>query len=150
MKRKLLFDNEKDYQIIRLKEIISSFIKYDKERKQYYSKVIQRLGELESFIEEIEDGKDDVRILENKIWKQREALNILKHKIEILKNDRDIPVHYEHLSDIMAINEYLRKQNEDLNKSLNAVRELSFEYYKYMKDNNLLNNFTEWKENLNL
>lgn len=141
MNRKLLFDNEKDYQVMRLKEIISSFIKYDKERKKYYSKAIQRLGELESFIEEIEDAEDDVKKLECKIWKQRETLNILNNKIEILKRGKDIPTHYEYLSDIMAVNEYLRKQNDGLNKSLDVVRNQNNEYYEYLKSNNLLDDF---------
>ena len=53
-----LFDDPKDLEIVKLKLAIENFKKYDEERKKYYAKAMQRLGELEAFMEEIED-KDD-------------------------------------------------------------------------------------------
>lgn len=68
-----LFD-KKDKEIFRLRLIIDKFKKYDKERKEYYSNSLRRLGELESMFSEIGDDINK-STLANKILNQREALS---------------------------------------------------------------------------
>ena len=55
MINEILFDNPKDAQIAKLKMEIEAFKKYDAERKEYYAKSLQRLGELEVWYDEIND-----------------------------------------------------------------------------------------------
>lgn len=45
--------NPKDIEIAKLKLTIEKFKRYDAERKQYYSNALQRLGELESYVQEL-------------------------------------------------------------------------------------------------
>lgn len=51
-----LFDDPKDAEIARLKLCISRFKEYDQKRKQFYADKLQRLGELESYVQELESG----------------------------------------------------------------------------------------------
>lgn len=50
-----ILQNPKDVQIAKLKLAIKNFKKYDEERKIYYSNALQELGELKSYIAELED-----------------------------------------------------------------------------------------------
>lgn len=62
-----------------LKGSIIAFKKYDEERKQYYSEVSQRIGELESYILELEHDKGLEELVRlNKEYKHQ--LNILTKK----------------------------------------------------------------------
>lgn len=75
---KLKIENE------RLKKTIQSFKEYDEERKKYCSSLAVKVGELESYIEALED--DDFigqLIKKNKIYK--EQLRILNAKAYIAK-----------------------------------------------------------------
>ena len=45
--------SDKDLEIANLKLAIKKFKEYDKRRKDYYAKSMQRLGELESYFEEL-------------------------------------------------------------------------------------------------
>lgn len=63
---KLKLENE------RLKDTILSFKRYDEERKKYYSDLAVKVGELESYIEELEQGKTIKDLIaKNNIYRQQ-------------------------------------------------------------------------------
>ena len=65
--------------IQKLKGSIIAFKKYDEERKQYYSEVSQKIGELESYILELEHDSGLEKIIRlNKEYKHQ--INILTKK----------------------------------------------------------------------
>ena len=65
--------------IQKLKGSIIAFKKYDEERKQYYSEVSQKIGELESYILELEHDSELEKIIRlNKEYKHQ--INILTKK----------------------------------------------------------------------
>lgn len=74
----------KDLEIARLKLIIEKFKKYDAERKQYYSKALQRLGGLEEYIEEIESNSV-ISKLKKKVKEQEKHLAYLNRIITVNK-----------------------------------------------------------------
>lgn len=80
MLNKKLFDDPKDAEIARLKMTIEKFKEYDKKRKEYYAGKMQRLGELESFVQEMECGRKS----------GESELIIAKQKITIGKLNRVI------------------------------------------------------------
>lgn len=68
------------FKINRLQQQIEAFKKYDEERKQYYSKILTRLGQAESYVEELEyiikDLKAEKFVIKlNEYKKQLAALN---------------------------------------------------------------------------
>lgn len=107
----------KDLEIRKLKNIISKFKKYDEERKAYYSESLKRLGELESYVQELEE---DRTIREQKmairVTKQKEEINKLRTLIElqeIPEGDKE-----EFMSLVTVSNPELRKQNKALRKTV--------------------------------
>ena len=50
------FYDKKDFIIAVLKRKINSFKEYDAERKKHYAGLEQKVGELESYIDELENG----------------------------------------------------------------------------------------------
>lgn len=58
MMNKNLIGDQKDVEIARLKMIIEKFKKYDKDRTEFYAKKMQRLGELESYVIELEEKSE--------------------------------------------------------------------------------------------
>ena len=120
-----LFDDPKDAEIARLKMCIEKFKEYDKERKEYYAKKMRRLGELESFVQEIEYGRKS----------GESELIIAKQKITIGKLNRVIQSRgiLDKMSDedakriiefdrIMEENKRLKSEIKSLHK---AISELS-------------------------
>ena len=91
MLNETLMDNP---EVNRLKIIISKFKEYDKERKEYYANALIELGQLKSYVEELEES-EDIKIvkLRRKIKAQKAAIkfltdfnNILKLKLEKYEN----------------------------------------------------------------
>lgn len=60
------FYDKKDFIIAVLKRKINSFKEYDAERKKHYAGLEQKIGELESYIDELENGLS-IDSLNNKI-----------------------------------------------------------------------------------
>lgn len=60
------FYDKKDFIIAVLKSKINRFKEYDAERKKHYAGLEQKIGELESYIDELEDGST-IASLNNKI-----------------------------------------------------------------------------------
>ena len=83
------FCDKKDFIISLLKRKINSFKEYDAERKKHYSGLEQKVGELESYIDELENGlgidslNNKIQSLENKIEKQNLIIKELQAKVNI-------------------------------------------------------------------
>ena len=108
MLNKNLMDNP---EVVRLKLTIDSFKKYDNERKEYISNLEFRIGQLESYIEELEDDRDIQSLIEkNKI--KDEQIKILNKKIGFTKIDDDTKLILEMVSKNSLLNEVkkLRRQ----------------------------------------
>lgn len=84
----ILIDNTK---IVNLKKAIVAFKNYDKNRKLYYSEKLRKLGELESFIQELEhnNGIEDlpgyIRNLKSSNTNLRKRIQSLNNKIYMLE-----------------------------------------------------------------
>ena len=93
MLNEILLDQDK-IELNKLKIAIAKFKEYDKERKEYYANVLVELGQLKSYIEELEES-EDIKIvkLRNKVKAQKAAIkyltqynNVLKSKLEKYDN----------------------------------------------------------------
>lgn len=86
MLNELLIGDEKDKEIARLNMIINKFKEYDKERKEYYSKKMKRLGQLESYVDEI-DSDTHITKLKETIKRQQKELSRLNNIISVYKSN---------------------------------------------------------------
>ena len=83
------FCDKKDFIISLLKRKIDNFKEYDAKRKKHYSGLEQKIGELESYIDELENGlgidslNNKIKSLENKIEKQNLIIKELQAKVNI-------------------------------------------------------------------
>lgn len=131
-----LFLDQKDKEIARLKATIEQFKKYDKERKEYYSSKLIRLGQLESYVQEINNSIEDknekdktILRLNQIIHNQRTELRSLQ-KIMSQKNI-DIEQEKENLETIDLVKlkkelKTLKDENIKLKKEIgNLVYRLS-------------------------
>ena len=113
-----LFDDPKDAEIARLKMTIEKFKEYDKERKKYYADKMQRLGELESFVQEIytetEIGKlkEEIMRLRKEVSRLSKEINV--RRIEETRTD-------EELSDVLS-RDALRQRNRKLTEEVVKLR----------------------------
>lgn len=83
------FCDKKDFIISLLKRKIDNFKEYDAKRKKHYAGLEQKIGELESYIDELENGlgidslNNKIQSLENKIEKQNLIIKELQAKVNI-------------------------------------------------------------------
>lgn len=83
------FESRKDFIIALLKRKIDSFKEYDARRKKHYAGLDQKLGELESYIEELENGtvieslRNKIQSLTTKIENQKQVIKELEAKVNI-------------------------------------------------------------------
>lgn len=113
MFNEILMDNP---EVVRLKLTIDSFKKYDNERKEYISNLEFRIGQLESYIEELESDRDIQSLMEkNKI--KDEQIKILNKKIRFTKIDEDTKLILEMVSKDCLLNEI-----KGLKRALTTVR----------------------------
>lgn len=108
----------KDIEIAKLKLTIEKFKKYDAERKQYYSNALQRLGELESYVEELE-ADSVIPKLKEIVTEQRKQLGYLNRVItanqyQLFNNDYT-------LTSAITVNE-LKERNKVLGKEIKNLR----------------------------
>lgn len=110
--------NPKDIKIAKLKLAIENFKKYDAERKEYYASSLQRLGELESYVEELETNSV-IPKLRKKIEEQGKTLAYLNRVITANKyhlfNDDYI------LQCAVNVNE-LKERNKALSREVTNLR----------------------------
>lgn len=123
MLNKDLFDSAKDAEIAKLKQTIERFKAYDKQRQEYYSSSIQRLGELESYISELEDSKRSDN-LEAVISQQRATIRHLNKLIQVYKIERDRDI--QALDGEIALDN-IKRENESLRSQLKSLRKTNKE-----------------------
>lgn len=129
MMNKDLFDSPKDAEIARLRNIIKRYKDYDEKRNKYYRDNMRRLGELESYFEELQDNKDN---LMGVIIRQRDALSRLNKIIKVYKiencNQSD-----NTLNEVLTI-DTLKRENKSLRERCKNLKEsLSAAIYKLSK-----------------
>lgn len=78
-----------------LEKTIKAFKEYDAERKQYYAEVIDRIAELESYIDELE-AKHGIVHMKERLRKSKDANKALQAKVYLSKR-------FEDMADITAI-----------------------------------------------
>lgn len=126
MLNKKLFDDTKDAEIARLKMTIEKFKEYDEERKKYYADKMQRLGELETFVQEI-DTETEIGKLKSQIIDLKKQLGALSLKMQVYRiEDNRTP---EELSDIIS-KDSLRQKNKKLTDEVIKLRKEKSEWIK--------------------
>lgn len=113
MLNKDLIDNP---EVVRLKLTIDSFKKYDNERKEYISNLEFKIGQLESYIEELENDRD-IQSLKEKNKIKDEQLKVLHQKLAFSRIDEDTKLILEIVSKDSLINEI-----KGLKRALTTVR----------------------------
>lgn len=126
MLNKKLFDDPKDAEIARLKMTIEKFKEYDKERKKYYADKMQRLGELESYIQEI-DTETEIGKLKSQIIDLKRQLGALSLKVQVYRIEENRTP--EELSDIIS-RDSLRQKNKQLTDEVIKLRKEKSEWIK--------------------
>ena len=114
MLNKDLFDDKKDAEIARLKMTIEKFKEYDQKRKQYYNEKMERLGELESLVQEMEDGED----MGAKLIRYKNRLSYLEQLIRAKNIQEDMSL--EESKEIIKFNEY-KSKNEELRSRIKSM-----------------------------
>lgn len=121
------FYDKKDFIIAVLKRKINSFKEYDAERKKHYAGLEQKIGELESYIDELENGlgidslNNKIQSLEKKIEKQNLIIKELQAKVNIslfddtksFKELESIANNLKSFNNMKLTNKGLRKQLKD-------------------------------------
>lgn len=123
-----LFEDKKDAEIARLRMAIEKFKEYDEERKKYYAKSLQRLGELESLVQEFED-KQDVNI---RLARYKMRLSYLEQLVRAKKIQEDMTL--DEAKGIIGYNQFKEKQKELQNR----IKSLSENVSKLMSENTIL------------
>lgn len=118
MLNKKLFDNPKDAEIARLKMMIEKFKEYDKERKKYYADKMQRLGELESYVQEL-DTETEIGKLKDTIMGLRKEVSRLSKEIQVRRIEETRTD--EELSDVLS-RDALRQRNKKLTEEVVKLR----------------------------
>lgn len=120
---KALIGDRKDIEIARLKMIIEKFKKYDKERTEFYADKMQRLGELESYVIELEEKQETGKI-EAKINDLRNQLSTLNKVIQYNKmivpekEQMDLCLNYNNLKNR---NKNLSDENKKLRDTISQL-----------------------------
>lgn len=115
MLNKELIGDNKDVEIARLKNTIEKFKEYDKERKAYYEEKMIRLGQLESYMQELESSPDSKKLVDLQKENSR-----LKKIIEASKIETDVDMSNVELK-VKVIN--LKKRNSDLQSIIKRQKE---------------------------
>lgn len=113
----------KEIIIGKLKSKIEAFKKYDKERQAYYKDALNRLGQLESYFEEVDTGGS----LRDKIERQRTEISRL---LTLLKYNKieDIPDInlQEAIIEIDSLRSQLTKANAKIVRQQNSINDLIY------------------------
>lgn len=123
MINKGLIGDRRDVEIARLKMMIEKFKKYDKDRTEFYAKKMQRLGELESYVIELEE-KSETGKLEAKIKDLRNQLSTLNKVIQYNKmivpekEQMDLCLNYNNLKNR---NKNLSDENKKLKDTISQL-----------------------------
>ena len=115
-----------------LEKAIEAFKEYDAERKQYYAEVIDRVAELESYIDELET-KHGIVHMKERLRKSKDANKALQAKIYLSKRFEDMA----DITAIVAMNKNVLldkiKEKEKLIKELRAGRDKMLSKIAYLE-----------------
>ena len=128
MLNKELFEDPKDSEIARLRMTIEKFKEYDKERKKYYADKMQRLGELESYVQEI-DTETEIGKLKEEIMRLRKEVSRLSKEINVRRIEETRTD--EELSDVLS-RDALRQRNRKLTEEVVKLRKERSEWIKLL------------------
>ena len=121
------FNDKKDFIIALLRRKIDNFKEYDAKRKKHYAGLEQKIGELESYIDELENGlgvdslNSKIQSLESKVEKQNLIIKELQAKVNIslfddtksFKELESIANNLKSFNNMKLANKGLRKQLKD-------------------------------------
>ena len=118
---------EKDKEILKLKALIERFKKYDSNRKQYYADVLVELGQLRTYVSELEDTdkkakkikaqKLVIKNLERTITENKIAKIVDPEKIKGIK----ITELLEHIKKLEQDNNSLREKIGQYRKEISRL-----------------------------
>ena len=115
-----------------LEKAIEAFKEYDAERKQYYAGLIDKVAELESYIEELEAKHGIVHIKES-LRKSKDANKALQAKVYLSKRFEDMA----DITAIVAMNKNVLldkiKEKEKLIKELRSGRDKMLSRIAYLE-----------------
>lgn len=113
---------EKDKEILKLKALIERFKKYDSNRKQYYADVLVELGQLRTYVSELEDTDKKAK----KIKTQKLAIRNLERIIAENKIAKIVDPEKIKEIEITELLEHVKKLEQDNN----SLREKIGQYRK--------------------
>lgn len=113
---------EKDKEILKLKALIERFKKYDSNRKQYYADVLVELGQLRTYVLELEDTDKKAK----KIKTQKLAIKNLERIIAENKIAKIVDPEKIKEIEITELLEHVKKLEQDNN----SLREKIGQYRK--------------------
>ena len=115
-----------------LEKAIEAFKEYDAERKQYYAGLIDKVAELESYIEELE-AKHGIVHIKERLRKSKDANKALQAKIYLSKRFEDMA----DITAIVAMNKNVLldkiKEKEKLIKELRSGRDKMLSKIAYLE-----------------
>ena len=113
---------EKDKEILKLKALIERFKKYDSNRKRYYADVLVELGQLRTYVSELEDTDKKAK----KIKTQKLAIKNLERIITENKIAKIVDPEKIKEIEITELLEHVKKLEQDNN----SLREKIGQYRK--------------------
>ena len=115
-----------------LEKAIEAFKEYDAERKQYYTELVARIAELESYINELE-AKHGIVHMKERLRKSKDANKALQAKIYLSKRFEDMA----DITAIVAMNKNVLldkiKEKEKLIKELRSGRDKMLSKIAYLE-----------------
>ena len=115
-----------------LEKTIKAFKEYDAERKQYYTELVARIAELESYINELE-AKHGIVHMKERLRKSKDANKALQAKIYLSKRFEDMA----DITAIVAMNKNVLldkiKEKEKLIKELRLGRDKMLSKIAYLE-----------------
>ena len=115
-----------------LEKTIEAFKEYDAERKQYYTELINKIAELESYINELE-AKHGIVHMKERLRKSKDANKALQAKIYLSKRFEDMA----DITAIVAMNKNVLldkiKEKEKLIKELRSGRDKMLSKIAYLE-----------------
>lgn len=117
-----------------LQDELQKFKEYDEERKAYYKDALQRLGELESLVDE----QDPAGKLRRRVKAQKGQIDTLQKLWKIARTSPEIPKDFDKAAaitenaDLKALNKKLSQKNRQLTKdNLRLQKENIYLQYRY-------------------
>ena len=118
--------------IERLEKTIEAFKEYDAERKLYYDELVNKIAELESYINELE-AKHGIVHMKERLRKSKDANKALQAKIYLSKRFEDMA----DITAIVAMNKNVLldkiKEKEKLIKELRSGRDKMLSKIAYLE-----------------